>query len=181
MSGDLSIYIRRCREGDREAFRHIVHGCHRMVYTLAFRLLCNRADAEDAAQEVFVRVWLNIGRYDERYMFSTWVCRITANICYDHMRRARKMRSESITDHDLCDFSAEADQAEGPDTAELERLLSKTTEGLSPKQRLVFTLSELEGMNNGEIAEITGMSPARIKSNLYLARKHIKLKLKKHE
>jgi RNA polymerase sigma-70 factor (ECF subfamily) len=178
MNEKLIEHIELCRQGNRDAFGWLFDRYHRMVYTLAFRLLYDEEEAKDATQETFVKVWQQISRYLPAWKFSTWVCKIACNVCYDKLRSRRKVAS---VDASTCRLCAQVDYDDLLDNRTLKELLLKTTEGLSPKQKLVFTLSELEGLEADEIAKITNLSRAKIKSNLYLARQYIKTKLSHYE
>jgi len=169
----LNKYIDLCRQGNTDAFRYIVSEYQQLIYTLAFRMLCNEADAEDITQETFIKVWQNMGRYKQQYKFSTWIYKIASNTCYD------KLRSERVKNVNLDDYDAFSDtnQEEVVHNKELKKLILKLTNGLSPKQKLVFTLSDIEDLEVKEIQLITGLTAAKIKSNLYLARKYIKSKI----
>jgi RNA polymerase sigma-70 factor, ECF subfamily len=163
MSEELSKYIDLCRQGDTSAFGRIVSEYRQMIYSLAFRLLCDDEDAKDATQETFIRVWRNIDKFKYQYKFSTWVYKIATNICYDKLRSERKNVRLDISEFDLC---SETNQSDTLEKEELRKLLIRFTEKLTPKQKIVFTMSE-----------ITGMTAAKIKSNLYLAKKFIKTKI----
>ncbi len=179
MNDRLSQYIDLCRRGDSTSFEYIVIEYRQMIYTLAFRLLCDEDDAKDAAQETFIKVWQNISQYKEQYAFSTWIYRIATNVCYDIRRRARRKNTEiDIAD---CNLYFDADQDAQLNVQQLSELIRSITERLTPKQRVVFTLSELEGLSVEEISQITGLSAAKIKSNLYLARRYVKSKIENDE
>jgi len=164
-----------CKRGNTEAFRNIVAEYQQLVYTLAFRLLCNEADAEDVTQDTFIKIWQNINQYKNQYKFSTWIYRITCNICYDKLRTKRKVEYVPADD---CEITSVENQVEILHNKELKKLILTLTGELSPKQKLIFTLSDIEDLDVDEIKTITGMSAAKIKSNLYLARKYIKLRVK---
>ncbi|MFV0536195.1 MAG: RNA polymerase sigma factor [Dysgonomonas sp.] len=178
MGDKLIEHVDLCRRGDSEAFKYIVTEYQQLVYTLAFRLLCNEADAQDATQDTFIKVWQNISKYKQQYKFSTWIYKIASNTCYDYMRAERKESDLDSADTVLLSATNEETHLHNK---ELIELIKKTTEGLSPKQKLVFTLSEIEGLEVEEIVQISGLSPAKIKSNLYLARKYIKSKIQNYE
>lgn len=171
-------YIELCRRGDRDAFGFLFARYHRMVHTLAFRLLCDEEDARDATQETFIKVWQQLALYKSAYRFSTWIYKITCNVCYDKLRSRCRIRK---VDLQLCDRPSQADFESLLDNLTLKELILRTTEGLSPKQKMVFTLSEIEGLETDEVAAITGLSREKIKSNLYLARQHIKAKFSNYE
>lgn len=173
-SNKVTEYIDLCRKGDSRAFGYIVEKYQQLVYVLAFRLLCDEEDAKDAVQETFIKVWKSIYGYKEQYKFSTWIYKIAANVCYDRLRKERRVVRVDIGE---CDPGSEAVQESLIDNSYLKRVIIDATEGLSPKQKLVFTLCELEELEVKEVSAITGLSPAKIKSNLYLAKKHIKARI----
>lgn len=178
MSKQIEECVKLCRAGDAKAFEAIVIEYHQLVFTLAFRLLGNEEDAKDIMQDVFIKVWQNIGKYNEKYRFSTWIYRITCNVCYDKLRADSKRSYNKLEQYTLISSLA----TDAPlHNKELGELILKATEGLTPKQKLVFTLRELEELEISEISQITGMSSAKIRSNLYLARKHIQDKLKDYD
>ena len=170
----INKYIDLCKEGNADAFSYIVSEYQQLVYTLAFRILCNETEAEDITQETFIKTWQNISRYKQQYKFSTWIYKIACNICYDKLRTKRNIEKVSLTDFDA---SSEINQEEQLHNKELRKIIIKLTSELSPKQKLIFTLSDIEDLEVKEIQIITGMTSAKIKSNLYLARKYIKSKL----
>jgi len=178
MELQINACIEQCKQGNRDAFRYIVSEYQQLVYTLAFRILCSEADAEDITQDTFIKVWQNLYRYNNQYKFSTWIYKITYNACYDKLRSKHNITQECITDFDA---SSPLNQEELLHNKELKKLIIKLTGGLSPKQKLVFTLSEIEGFNVEEIKIITGISSSKIKSNLYLARKYMKSKIMSYE
>ena len=170
----ISQYIELCRLGNSAAFKNIVSEYQQLIYSLAFKLLCNEQDAEDATQDTFVKVWQNIKNYKQQYKFSTWIYKIAVHICYDKMRTKKHI---DYIDIETYDGYSDVNQEDFLHNKELKKLIVKLMEGLTPKQKLVFTLSDLEEMKVEEIKTVTGLSSSKIKSNLYLARKYIKLKI----
>jgi len=170
----INQYIEQCKLGSREAFKNIVFEYQQLVYSLAFKLLCNEQDAEDVTQDAFIKVWQNINFYKQQYKFSTWIYKITSNVCYDKLRSKNNINSIDI---EYCDCLSDQNQEEILHNKELKKLIVKLTDGLSPKQKLIFTLSDFEELKVDEIKTITGMSASKIKSNLYLARKYMKSKI----
>lgn len=152
------------------------------VFRFSFKLVCNYDEAQDITQETFIRAWTHISDYTPKCRFSTWLYKITANLCYDLLR----MRKREITCRQTGDIMSKPPDVlseENPENTvinqELIHIIGLLTEELTPKQRLVFTLRELEGLENDEITIITGLDAAKIKSNLYLARKYIQERMKK--
>jgi len=174
----INRYIDSCKQGNADAFKYIVSEYQRLVYTFAFRMLCNEVDAEDITQETFIKVWQNISRYKNQYQFSTWIYKIAANACYDKLRSKHNIENVILSEYDAV---SEVNQEELIDNKELKKLILNLTSGLSPKQKLIFTLSEIDDLTVEEIVQITGMTPSKIKSNLYLAKKYIKSKLSQYE
>jgi RNA polymerase sigma-70 factor (ECF subfamily) len=167
------------KKGDTKSFGILVGEYQSLVFRLSFRLLCNEEDAKDTVQDVFVKVWLQLKKYDSRYRFSTWIYKITCNMCYDRLRFVQR-RPESI---EIQTFAAECNavSSDNPETSvinsELKKFILHFTGDLSPKQKLVFTLSDIEELETEEISVITGLTAGQIKSNLHLARKYIKNKI----
>ena len=173
---DIDDLIAKSREGNTEAFGMLVTQFRQMLFRLAFRLLCDVEEAKDAVQDTFVKAWLSLGRYDAKYSFSTWLYRIAANLCYDRMRAAVRRKTDSGFPVEHVDTFANAEAK--LINEELISSITVLTGGLSPKQKMVFTLTDLEGLSAAEVHDITGLSPESIKSNLYLARKYIRENLK---
>jgi RNA polymerase sigma-70 factor (ECF subfamily) len=167
------------KQGDTNALGKIVAAFQPLVFRLAFRLLSNGEDAQDMVQEVFVKAWLQRDRYNPQYRFSTWLYKITCNMCYDKLRSTS--RSTALTQPLLSVAALNMASSEQVEASivnrELKELILYLTSHLSPKQKLVFTLSDVEGLEAGEIEKITGLSAGQIKSNLHLARKYIRSKI----
>jgi len=115
-------------------------------------------------------------------VYKTWIYRIVVNKCYDEMRK-RKRNPEFVTDDHTWELISNR-ISEGPSAAlenkETSKIISVLTERLSTKQKAVFVLSDLEGMSNDEVSEITGISKSAVKANLYHARKSISEKVEKY-
>jgi RNA polymerase sigma-70 factor, ECF subfamily len=175
----LNELIQSSRQNDAKAFRKLVEAYQEMVYVLAFRLLCNEEEAKDVVQETFIRVWKHLDRYNMDMKFSSWLLTITTRLCYDKLKAGkRKSKIQPIDQNALNQFmngNTEQDYI----NKELAGIISGLTAELTPKQRLVFTLRDLEGLEVGEIEAITNLSAAKIKSNLYLARQFMRKKLEK--
>ncbi|MDR1154041.1 MAG: RNA polymerase sigma factor [Bacteroidales bacterium] len=171
--------VERSKQRDTAAFRQLVEASRPLVFRLAFRLLCSEDEAKDIVQETFIRVWLHLHRYQNHTRFSTWLYRIACNLCYDRLRTMKRSQGAFSTGIDLSEW----DTPDGDDVEQsvinrdLKELITALTHDLTPKQRLVFTLRDIEGLELEEVREITGMSGAKIKSNLYLARQYIRNKI----
>jgi RNA polymerase sigma-70 factor (ECF subfamily) len=170
--------VTRSRQGDTKAFGTLVAAFQQLVFRLSFRLLCSDEEAKDMVQEVFVKVWLQLARYNPRYRFSTWLYTVTCNMCYDRLRSLKRAPEST-------DISLLAERiAASPDSVEASiinreqgELILYFADELSPKQKIVFTLSDVEGLEVEEVEQVTGLSAGQIKSNLHLARKYIRGKI----
>jgi len=138
-------------------------------------MLGNEDQAKDVVQDTMVTIWQKLKKIKTAEVYKTWIYRIVVNKCYDQMRK-RKRNPEFIADEHTWELIANK-LSEGPSAAlengETAKIITILTERLSSKQKAVFVLSDLEGMSNDEISEITGISKSAVKANLYHARKNI--------
>ncbi|GHT06758.1 DNA-directed RNA polymerase sigma-70 factor [Bacteroidia bacterium] len=177
--GQIQELIDCSQQGDTKAFGRLMTEYQLLVFRLAFRLLGDDNQAKDMVQEVFIKIWLQINKYKPQYSFSTWIYKITCNLCYDKLRSMKQFPEftklpDAIREPDMA--SSENIEASVINN-ELKELILYFTNELSPKQKLIFTLSDIEALDTEEIVAITGLSAGKIKSNLYLARKQIKDKI----
>lgn len=176
----LDDLIIRCKQNDEKSFRKIVEEYQYMIYSLSFRLLCNEEDAHDIVQETFIKIWLNVTSFDTDKKFSTWIYKIATNLCLDKLKsNSKKILSEN-TDYYLNEIISSENIEQKIIDNELGSIISALTNSLTPKQRIVFTLTDLEGLEVNEIVQITGLTANEIKSNLFLARKTIRKLLEKY-
>ena len=136
-------------------------------------------EAKDIVQETFIRVWLHLDRYKNQTRFTTWLYKIACNLCYDRLRAIKRFRGDAKTSIDLSELEVPGGNniEQSVINRDLKELIITLTHGLTPKQQLVFTLRDIEGLELEDVSEITGMSGAKIKSNLYLARQYIRNKI----
>ncbi len=173
--------IEECRDGNFNNFRKLVELTSPFAYSVAFRMLGNEDQAKDVVQETMVTIWQKLKKIKTSQVYKTWIYRIVVNKCYDEMRK-RKRNPEFVADEQTWGVISNM-ISEGPSIAlensEISKIISILTERLSTKQKAVFVLSDLEGMSNDEISEITGISKSAVKANLYHARKSISEKIEK--
>lgn len=176
------VIIEECRKGDLHYFRKLVEISSPFAFSVAFRMLGDESITEDIVQESMITIWKTINKIRSADNFKTWLYRIVVNKCYDQLRK-RKNNPEFIADEKLWELISNkisenpSTEMENRETAQIINLL---TEKLSPKQKAVFVLSELEDMSNEEISFITGMSRTNVKANLHYARKRINEMINKH-
>ena len=174
--------IEECREGNLHSFRKLIDQTSPFAYSVAFRLLGDDDQAKDVVQETLIAIWLKLGKIRSAEVYKTWIYRIVVNKCYDQLRR-RKRNPEYFTDDET--WKLIADNTTGTASSELENrelasIINLLTEKLSPRQKMVFVLSEIEQLTADEIIKITGLARTVIKANLYYARKRISEMIEKY-
>ena len=170
--------ITRCQRGDKDAFRWVVQTHQRLVFSLALKMLCDEEEAKDMVQETFIRVWQRIRDYDQEKAFTTWVYTIASRLCLDRLKRTTRIVPLPDDELVLRHFASDTDSQGALENKEWTSIVRMMAEGLSDKQRLVFTLCQLEGLSSEEVEQITGLDARQIKSNLYVARQTIRKRLK---
>lgn len=173
---EINKLIYLSKENDEKAFAQIVYEFQDLIFSVAFRLLCNEDDAKDATQETFVKLWQNLNKYDSSKKFSTWLYTIVTNHCYDKLKR---IKPERVDTSSLKEIVSSIDIEKDLTNKEIAQIIVLLADKLSPKQRILFTLHDIEALDIDEIVEITKFSKSQIKSNLHLARQTIKEKIKK--
>jgi RNA polymerase sigma-70 factor (ECF subfamily) len=163
----------RAQRGDRDAFAQLVERYQTPVYNLAYRMLGNAADAEDAAQETFLRAYAQLKRFRGDQEFATWLLSIGAHYCIDHLRRRTRFLWLSLDDDGLSEVLPS--DAPDPDDEALrredEREIERLLERLSPAHRLVVVLRYWYDQSVEEIARMTGDSVGAVKVKLHRARR----------
>ena len=171
----------QCR--DLAAFEQLVRKYQPYAYSLAMKFLCDEAEASDVVQDSFLRVWQNIDRYDPKRKFTTWIYKIVVNLCVDRFRALKRSRSVFLSrDRDLVmeNLPDERDWETMRSHEQLADIIRTLSGRLSPKQRIVFTLRDLQDLTVEEVVEITGLSTGSVKTNLHYARKSIRDVLVRH-
>ncbi len=179
--------IKRAKEGDMEAFSQLVTLYENKILNYCFRMLNNRGDAEDATQEVFIKVYRYLNSYLEQSAFSTWLYKIASNVCLDYLRKVKRNRDTVSINQQNAEgeeFSLMIeDKGLSPyDNAQLgeaRKALSAAISSLGEEQRQVIILREIEGLSYEEIAEITRLAPGTVKSRINRARQALKKILEK--
>ena len=182
--------LSRLRERDERAFRELVEEHRDRVFNLTYRMLGNRAEAEDVAQEVFISVFKTIDTFREESKFSTWLYRVTVNHCKNRIKYLSRRHDR---DQDELDEASEADVAAAvaapppsprPDRqlegAQTERMLQEAIAELDEEHRVLVVLRDVEDLSIEEIMEITGLPDGTIKSRLHRARMALRKKITRH-
>lgn len=170
--------IARAIAGDRTAFEEIVVRHERRVLTLAYRLLGNMDDAQDASQETFLRAFKYLRRFDSSKPLEPWLVGMTVNVCRNMGRKSQHRRVFLSGE-----FAEPVDPGSGPLALlyadEQRRLLHRALADLGEKERAAVVLRDLEGLTTAEVAEILGSSEPTVRSQISVARLKIRAALKR--
>jgi RNA polymerase sigma-70 factor (ECF subfamily) len=180
--------LRRLRDRDERAFRELVETHRDRVFNITYRMLGDRAEAEDVAQEVFISVFKTIDTFREEAKFSTWLYRVTVNHCKNRIKYLARRHDRDRDELD--ETSHETNGAAGvprhvqPDRAlegaQLEVLLQEAIAHLDDDQRVVVVLRDVEDLSIEEICDITGLPDGTVKSRLHRARLVLRKRLQRH-
>jgi len=178
--------VRRAQAQDKEAFEELVRRHQHRVFAVAGGILKRREDAEDIAQQVFVKAYFSLKRFDQRAAFSTWLYKITVNECWDLLRK-RKVRplvyESDLSEEQARQFGATDERTSGePDISEklvARERVQNLMAGLDERDRAMLILKEVEGFAVEEIAEILGLNANTVKVRLFRARRRVVNQAKK--
>ena len=166
--------LERAITGDASAFEHIVIRYERRVLTLAWRLLGSQSDAQEASQEVFLRAFRFLHRFDSTRPFEPWLVRLTVNVCRDI---GRKRPLNTVLDPEV--LQARGDPHSELNAEEQRRTLHAALQELPEKERAAVILRDVEGLSTAEVAEILGSSETTVRSQISTARLKIRKALKR--
>ena len=173
---------RQARGGDMLAFEVLVLRKTPAVVSLARRILGDAEDARDVAQMVFLRIWEQIDRYDDRFSFNTWLYRISTNLAIDFLRSSRsRHRAHGATLHlvRLKEENSAGETARSAEDGEVSRLFREVSERLTGKQKTAFILREMQDCDTSEIAEILGCGESTVRNHLFNARRVLRREIEK--
>jgi RNA polymerase sigma-70 factor (ECF subfamily) len=168
-------WLDQARDGNKEAFSRLVEAYQTPVYNLAYRMLGNRGEAEEAAQEAFLRAYSRLHRYDPAYKFSTWMLSIASNYCIDILRK-RRITWLSLDEPLPAEFAPQLasnrpDPERALEHAEIEDQVRALLDELQPDYRAAVILRYWYELSYEEIAETMDTTVSAIKSRLFRARK----------
>lgn len=172
----------RARGGDMVSFEALVVRKTPAVVSVARRIVGDGEDARDVAQLVFLRVWEQISRYDEKFSFNTWLYRIATNLSIDFLRSTRsRERAHGATLHlvRLREEMTGSQTTNAVEDAELTRLFQTVSSRLTGKQKAVFVLKEMEDRDTKEIARILECGESTVRNHLFNARRILRREIAK--
>ncbi|HLK62286.1 MAG TPA: sigma-70 family RNA polymerase sigma factor [Bryobacteraceae bacterium] len=168
---DRSGVLDRAKAGDLGAFEELMRRYERMVLVTALRLLGSLPDAQDVSQEVFLKLYRNLGKLESSGAFPGWLYRVTVNTCHDWRRRC----PASLSMEDAGEIaSGEADPQQQTAAGERKRALEMSLRLLSAREREALVLRDLEGLSTEEVARVLGSTEATVRSQISKARVKVK-------
>jgi RNA polymerase sigma-70 factor (ECF subfamily) len=163
------IWVLQSREGNPAAFESLVRAHQRMIHSLTFRMTGSMADAEDLAQETFIRAYRQLDSYQGTAKFSSWLYRIAVNTCLNWRQRERR-RDQIHTQWAESNAGAQSESGTDKPDGEVQAALMK----LPPKQRAAIVLTIYDGHNHAEAAKILGCSETTVSWRVFAARRKLK-------
>ena len=177
--GDDADLLDRLRAGDPRAFEDLVRRYQHRVFGVALRMLQNPAEAEDIAQDVFLRVHRAIGTFRGDAKLSTWLYGIASNLCLNRLASASRTRTRHDEDALMQAASDVPDATAAMERTEVEAALHQAIAELPDERRIVVVLRDLEGLSYEEIAEALDLEVGTVRSRLHRARMDLKSKMER--
>jgi RNA polymerase sigma-70 factor (ECF subfamily) len=169
--------VQTIRAGDTDAFETLVRRKTTKVYALCYRVIGNSEDAKDISQLVFLKLWENLEKYDPQYAFDTWLYRMVTNVAIDFMRNKQSRDNAVNSNLRLVKTAADPEQTVSMQRKEVENVFNEISTVLSPKQKTVFIMNQMEDLPSAEIAKILGCRESTVRNHLFNARKLMQLQL----
>ncbi len=169
--------ITRAANGDRAAQAALVNRNMPIVFRTAYRMLGDRAEAEDITQETFLRAWRALPDWQPKAKFSTWACTVALNLCRDRLRKKKPVLMDELPER--IDSALRPEEALA--SSQAQNWIVKQISALPERQREAISLCALEGMSNIEAADVMDISVHALESLLARARRALRLTLKPSE
>lgn len=182
MSNNEKDLVERAKSGDIEAFEQLVISCQKKVFNIAYRMIGNYEDANELAQEVFLKAFRSIKKFKGDSLFSTWIYKVTANVCLDEIRKRKKKVVISL-DQEIEFNDGEVkrqipDNAPTPDmeaeTNELKSAVNESIAQLPDDYKSMIVLRDIQGFSYDEISKIVNCPEGTVKSRINRARQALK-------
>ncbi|MCG8502452.1 MAG: sigma-70 family RNA polymerase sigma factor [Firmicutes bacterium] len=167
--------IQSCLKGDSDAFAEIVNRYKKLIYTVVYRMMKEREEANDIAQEVFIKIYRSLDRYDPQYKFSTWSVKIATNYCLDILRK-KKLNTVSVDEMIHVPSSEETPETSYLKT-ERKQEIRKAIDDLPEKYKMPIILFHEHGLSYDEICKVLNEPLSIVKNRLHRARHMLRGKL----
>lgn len=184
---DVAALLERVRQRDEDAARALVDHLYPLVVKIVRSHLPRRLDEQDLAQDIFLKIFANLEQYRGAVPFSHWVSRVAVTTCLDKLRMQKRrpewrMADLSEGEADLLEAVMQGETGPAPGKAMVaQELVGRLLERMSPEDRLVLTLLDMEGRSVAEIAQVTGWNKTVIKVRAFRARRKMRKQLEKLE
>lgn len=170
------VWLEQAKKGDKTAFGHLIEAYQTPVYNLAYRMLNNSGEAEEAAQEAFIRAYTRLETYNPEHKFSTWMLSITSNYCIDIIRKRRALLlsiDEPLPPHP----ALKTQNSKGPEAQmimhEQQNMVQSLLQTLPEEYRQTVVLRYWHDLSYEEIADVMNTTVSAIKSRLFRARRQL--------
>lgn len=178
MGSNEQILLEKSKAGDVAAFEMLIEAYQKKIFNLAFRMIGNYDDAGDLAQEALIRIFKSISNFKEQSSLSTWIYRITTNVCLDEIRKKKNRKVLSLDEEIHVDDGDMQRQIMSDDPLpdelmekeELRQIISSAIDSLPEEQKLVITLRDIQGLSYDEIARVLDCPAGTVKSRINRAR-----------
>jgi len=171
--------VETIRRGDNDAFEQLVRRKTTKVYSLCYRIIGNAEDAKDISQLVFIKLWENLDKYDPHFAFDTWLYRMVTNVAIDFLRNKQSRENAVNSNLRLVKTSSDAEQGVVVQRKEIENVFNAVATVLSPKQKTIFVMREMDDLPSSEIAKVLGCRESTVRNHLFNARKLMQQQLRK--
>ncbi len=171
--------VQTIRSGDADAFETLVRRKTSKVYALCYRIIGNAEDAKDISQLVFLKLWENLEKYDPSYAFDTWLYRMVTNVAIDFMRNKQSRDNAVNSNLRLVKTAADAEQGVIVQRKEVENVFNEISNVLSPKQKTIFVMNQMDDLSSADIAKVLGCRESTVRNHLFNARKLMQQELQR--
>jgi RNA polymerase sigma-70 factor (ECF subfamily) len=172
------LLLKRCRANDADACNALMELYNRKIFNTAYRILGEQSRAEDALQETLINVYRGLSNFRGESKISTWISRITVNVCLGMLRKGKRHQSVALEDDLIYTLESETtpytDPLEHASLEEIRALIAETFSIMSEKQSVVVRLHDMEGYTIQEIADIIECPVGTVKSRLFYGRQEFK-------
>ena len=179
MNTNDQVYINRILDGDTNAFAVLVDRYKDLVYTLAMRMMKNREEAEEVAQDAFIKTYKSLDKFKGESKFSTWIYRVAYNTCLDRLKKNKRTQNtvtiDEYTEHQVKTIDNALDKIEA---SEKKEAIQQCIELLPSDDSFLLTLYYFEELSLEEIGKIVGLKPNNVKVKLFRSRKKLATILK---
>lgn len=171
-------WLSAAKQNNKRAWEKLVRENESLVYHIAYRMMQNEEEAKDISQEIFIKVYRNLQKFDEKSAFSTWIYRIAVNTCIDALRKKKGKETVSWEEQTQQQKENSTEAPETPEEIYLKKekqiQIMNLMQNLSPEHKAVLLMRDMEDMTYGEIAECLSVSLGTVKSRIARAREQFK-------